>query len=133
VAYIVTGRPAAETLGGSDEGGSLTDAGEAFALGRLSGAVEAYAREQVGLDVVEITTDGLQGMILVAGRYVSPSLYLGIRQPLSLQRSSGDASERPPEPELEVELEALRWLLVNLQVGGRSGLELFLRSRIAYD
>jgi hypothetical protein len=133
VAYMVTGRPAAETLGGSDEGGSLTDAGEAFALGRLSGAVEAYAREQVGLDVVEITTDGLQGMILVAGRYVSPSLYLGIRQPLSLQRSSGDASERPPEPELEVELEAVRWLLVNLQVGGRSGLELFLRSRIAYD
>jgi hypothetical protein len=133
VSYIVTGRPAGETLASDEGGGSLTDAGEAFALGRLTGVVEAYAREQVGLDVVEITTDGLKGMTLVAGRYVSPSLYLGIRQPLSLQRSSGDSSERPPEPELEVELEAVRWLLLNLQAGGRSEVQFFLRSRIAYD
>lgn len=132
VAYIVTGRPAGRTLGGN-EAGTFADAGEAFALGLLSGTVEAYAREQVGLDVIEITTDGLKGMTLVAGRYVSPSLYLGIRQPLSLQRQSGESSERPPDPELEVELEALRWLLLNLQAGGRSGVELFLRSRIAYD
>ena len=132
VSYIVTGRPAGQSLG-ADEGGSLTGAGEAFALGRLTGAVEAYAREEVGLDVVQITTDGLKGMILVAGRYVSPSLYLGIRQPLSLQRSSGDASERTPEPELEVELEALRWLLLNLRADGRAGVEFFVRTRISYD
>jgi len=132
VSYIVTGRPAGQTLG-AGEGGSLTDAGEAFALGRLTGAVEAYAREQVGLDVVEITTDGLRGMILVAGRYVSPSLYLGIRQPLSLQRTSGEASEQTPDPELEVELEALRWLLLNLRADGRSGVEFFVRTRISYD
>lgn len=132
VSYIVTGRPAGQTLG-AGEGGSFTDAGEAFALGRLTGAVEAYAREQVGLDVVEITMDGLKGMILVAGRYVSPSLYLGIRQPLSLQRTSGEASEQTPDPELEVELEALRWLLLNLRADGRSGVEFFVRTRISYD
>jgi len=132
VSYIVTGRPAGQTLG-AGEGGSLTDAGEAFALGRLTGAVEAYAREQVGLDVVEITTDGLKGMILVAGRYVSPSLYLGIRQPLSLQRTSGETSEQTPDPELEAELEALRWLLLNLRADGRSGVEFFVRTRISYD
>jgi hypothetical protein len=137
ISYLAAGRPAGQVLGGGDEGEEegrgLTGAGEALALGRMSAAVEAYAREQVGLDVVEITTDGLDGVILLAGRYVSPELFLGVRQPLSLQRASGDASERAPNPEVEVEFEALRWLLLNLQAGSSDGLELFLRWRMGYD
>jgi hypothetical protein len=95
--------------------------------------VEAYAREQVGLDVVQITTDGLEGLTLPGGRYVSPELYLGVRQPLSLQGHARERADGNPSPELEVELEALRWLLLNLQAGGRSGMELFVRSRISYE
>ncbi|MCJ7630621.1 MAG: translocation/assembly module TamB, partial [Longimicrobiales bacterium] len=73
VSYLAVGRPADQSLSGGG-GGSLTGTGGALALNRLSGAVEAYAREQVGLDVVEITTDGLEGVTLLAGRYVSPGL-----------------------------------------------------------
>jgi hypothetical protein len=131
------GRPAGQILGGQRGDGegstSLTGTGGALALGQLSAAVETYAREQVGLDVVEITTDGLEGVTLLAGRYLSPRLYLGIRQPLSFQRSEGEASQRTPDPEVEVELEAVRWLLLNLQAGGRTGVEFFVRSRISYD
>ncbi len=131
VSYLAVGRPADRTLGGGE--GSLSGAGEALALGRLSGAVEAYAREEVGLDVVEIITDGTEGVVLLAGRYISPELYLGIRQPISLHRTSGEASDRMSDPELEVELQAVRWLLLNLQAGGRSGAEFFVRSRISYE
>jgi translocation and assembly module TamB len=139
VSYLAVGQPAGRTLGGGGGGGSgtggrsLTSTGEALALGRLSGAVEAYAREQVGLDVVEITTDGLDGVTLLAGRYVSPDLYLGVRQPISLQRPSGGATERAQDPEFELELQAVRGLLLNLQAGGRTGVELFVRSRISYE
>ena len=133
VAYLVTGRPASQTLSGGGEEGSLTDAGGELALGRLSGAVESYAREQVGLDVVEITTDGLDGVTLLAGRFLSPELYVGIRQPISLQRSTEDPTQRAPDTEVELELQAVRWLLFNLRAGGRRGVEFFVRSRIAYD
>jgi translocation and assembly module TamB len=131
VSYLVTGRPASQSLEGGGDG-SLTEAGGALALGRLSGAVEAYAREQVGLDVVEITTDGTDGVTLLAGRYLSPRFYLGIRQPLSLQRSSDDPTQGA-DPEIEAELQAVRWLLLNLRAGGRTGVEFYVRSRIAYD
>lgn len=131
VSYLVTGRPASQSLEGGE--GSLTEAGGALALGRVSGAVEAYAKEQVGLDVVEITTDGMNGVTLLAGRYLSPTLYLGIRQPLSLQRSTDDPTQRAPEPEIEAELQAVRWLLLNLRAGARTGVEFYVRSRIAYD
>ncbi len=131
VSYLVTGRPASQSLEGGN--GSLTETGGALALGRVSGAVEAYAKEQVGLDVVEITTDGMNGVTLLAGRYLSPSLYLGVRQPISLQRSSDDPTQRAPEPEIEAELQAVRWLLLNLRAGGRTGVEFYVRSRIAYD
>jgi translocation and assembly module TamB len=136
VSYLVAGRPANQVLASRDDGGGgggLTGAGGALALAQVSAAVETYAREEVGLDVVEITTDGLDGVTLLAGRYLSPDLYLGIRQPLSFQRASGDTSERTPNPEVELELEAVRWLLLNLQAGGSSGVELFVRSRIAYE
>jgi autotransporter translocation and assembly factor TamB len=131
VSYLAVGQPAGRSLGGGE--GSLSQTGGALALGRLSSAVEAYAREEVGLDVVEITTDGLDGLTLLAGRYISPNLYLGIRQPISLQRTSGDQAERPQEPEFEVELQAVRWLLLNLQAGGRGETKVFVRSRISYD
>jgi translocation and assembly module TamB len=131
VSYLVTGRPASQSLEGGGEG-SLTEAGGALALGRLSGAVETYAREQVGLDVVEITNDGTDGVTLLAGRYLSPRFYLGVRQPISLQRSSDDPSQSA-DPEIEAELQAVRWLLLNLRAGGRTGVEFYVRSRIAYD
>lgn len=133
VSYIVTGRPASRSLSGGSGETSLSQAGGELALSQVSSAVEAYAREQVGLDVVEVTTDGLNGVTLVAGRYLSPSLYLGIRQPVALQRSAGDASQRTPAPRIEVELEAVRWLLLNLQAGGQGDVKFFVRSRIAYD
>jgi len=132
VSYLVTGRPASQALSGGGEG-TLSGTGRALALGRLSSAVEAYAREEVGLDVVEITTTGLEGVTLLAGRYVSPDLYLGIRQPISLEGSSDETSEQAPTPEVELEFQAIRWLLLNVRAGGRSGVEFFVRTRIAYE
>lgn len=132
ISYLITGRPASQSLGGGEDR-SLAETGGALALGRLSGAIESYAREQVGLDVVEIRTDGIDGLTLVAGRYVSPRFYLGIRQPISMQTASDDLAQRSPSPELEAELQAVRWLLLNMRLGGRSGVEVYVRSRIAYD
>jgi autotransporter translocation and assembly factor TamB len=81
--------------------------------GELSNAIERYAREDIGLDVVEVRSDGVRGATLVAGQYVTPRIFIGLAQPISFRGGSGDTT-----PQAEAEWRALRWLLVNLQTGG---------------
>jgi translocation and assembly module TamB len=131
VSYIATGRPAARAL---DMGGGngITAAGTSLALGQATGALEAAAGQQLGLDVVEIRRDALGGTTLIAGRYVSPTLYLGFKQPISLREAGGGTDEdRDAQTEVEIELQAYRWLLLNLQSGG-DALQFFLRARRGY-
>jgi translocation and assembly module TamB len=133
LSYLATGRPAASSLDVQGEGGEggLGTVGSEFALGQVAGLVEGLAAEGVGLDVVDIRTDGLRGATVVAGRYVTPELYVGFKQPVG---RDGDASEPGTsfdQTEVEVELQALRWLLLNMEASN-SALRLLLRFRRAY-
>ncbi len=139
VSYIATGHPASGSLGlGADStsqaGGShsgLVAAGESLALGQLTGLIEGTAQQTVGLDVVEIRRQGLREATLVAGKYVSPRLYVGFAQPITLQGGDGLSLGGEGQSEVEIEVEALRWLLLNFE-GSGSALRVFLRGRYAY-
>jgi translocation and assembly module TamB len=132
VSYIATGRPAARALDFEDSGGGVTSAGTNLALNQASNVLEGLAADQLGLDVVEIRQDGLEGATLIAGRYVSPTLYLGIKQPVALRDAEGGGTVgRENRTEVELELQAYRWLLLNLQSGGEA-LQFFLRARHGY-
>lgn len=134
VSYVATGRPAAGSLsfgsGGQSEGG-LVAAGADFALGQMTSLIESAAARSVGLDVIEIRREGLRQATLVAGKYVSPRLYVGFAQPVSLQEGDNLSFGNEGRSKLEIEYEALRWLLINIE-GSGSSLRLFLRGRHAY-
>jgi len=129
VSYIATGRPAASTFALGDAeaettetdppGGGLAEAGAGIAVGQILSSIETAAQTGVGLDVVEIQNDGIRGATLVAGKYLSPRLYVGIAQPIQ------SASE------IEVEFLAFENLLLNLE-GSASSLSVFLRGRVVY-
>ena len=130
--YIVTGRnptgPQTQSGSKGSEAGALaTDIG----LSQVSGALEGVAQEKIGLDVMQVRYDALQGATLVAGRYVDPVLYLGVRQPLQYRDTGGTTNSNPYRTRFEVEYEAYRWLILNLQ-GEIDLLRGFLRTRYAY-
>ncbi len=88
ISYIVFGRPAGQALaslapGGNGVGGGLLGRGAGLALGQLAGIVEGLAGEELGLDVVEIEPDGLQGAKLTVGKYVSPRLFAAVSRPIA--------------------------------------------------
>lgn len=133
VSYIATGRPAAGSLSfeGEGGGGGLVAAGADFALSQMTSLIETAAAGSVGLDVVEIRREGLREATLVAGKYVTPRLYVGFAQPVSLQEGSGLSFGSEGQSELEIEYEAWRWLLLNVE-GSGSSVRFFLRGRRAY-
>jgi len=131
LSYLATGRPAARSFDvASSEGGGVLTRGGNLALDQVTGLLESFAVDRVGLDVVEIRREGLDSATLVAGRFVSPSLYLGLQEPVALGGSEESAQDKE-STQVEVELQALRWLLLNVQ-SGQSALELFLRARHGY-
>jgi len=123
VSYIATGKPASEALrfGGDDQGGFLSQGG-ALAASELANIVEGVAAEGLGLDVIEIQQDGLKGTRIVAGKYVSPRLYLGVSQPIALSSTvgTGSAPTGTQPTEVTVEYELFDWLLLRL-LSGTSG------------
>ncbi len=133
VSYIATGRPAAGSLSFEDGagGGGLVAAGADLALSQMTSLIESAAAGSVGLDVVEIRREGLRQATLVAGKYVTPRLYVGFAQPISLQEGSGLSFGSEGRSELEIEYEAWRWLLLNVE-GSGSSVRFFLRGRRAY-
>ena len=126
VSYLATGRPASQALdlGSGSNGRSLV-------VGEATGVVEDLVSRRVGLDVVDIRSDGDGGTTLVAGRYVNPELYLGFKWPFGSQSAAQSSRTGRQTAEIEIEYQALRWLLLNLETGG-SAFGLFLRSRYAY-
>ena len=127
LSYIATGRPAASAA----EFGSLSQTGRSFALGAVADVLADEAAQRIGLDVVEVRQDGSEGATLIAGRYVSPRLYVGFQQPLTLRKSDGSIDESGVSTQVEIEYAAWRWLLINLQ-GGQSEFRWFFRTRRAF-
>ncbi len=134
VSYLARGRPASSSVGFENDegGGGLRGLGSDFALGQVTGLVEGLAAEGVGLDVVEIRTDGLRGATLIAGRFITPSVYVGFKQPVG-RSPEGDAGSggRQDQTEVELEIQALRWLLLNMEAGN-SAISFLFRFRYAY-
>lgn len=123
VSYLATGRPTSSAFSG-DGSGSL---GADILATRLSGSLEQIAQEEVGLDVLQIQQDGLQGTSLVAGKYVNPRLFLGFRQGVTFQADDGRSFTEGLNSQAEVEYTALDWLVLNVQ-GGTSAIRFFLEA-----
>ena len=88
ISYIVTGRPAGESLqvGGSNDqyGGTAAS----LAVGPMTFLAESIAGESLGLDVVEISYDAILGLKFTGGKYLSPKLYVAVSQPLTTASST---------------------------------------------
>jgi len=132
VTYIATGRdPTAAQTGTVTGRSDATALARDIGLSQVSSALESAARSRIGLDVLQLRFDALQGATLVAGRYLDPSLYVGFRQPLQSQEAGGATAGREARTRVELEYEAYRWLVLNLQ-GETSLLRSFIRVRHAY-
>jgi len=130
VSYLATGRPqmAWSSTGSEVEGAGL---GASMAMGAMSGVLESLAEETVKLDVVEMRVDPVKGATLIAGRYVTPDLYLGFRQPVTFSESDKRGRTQNQYSEVEVDYRWFRWLTANLQ-GGAGELRLYLKTRHVY-
>lgn len=138
ISYLATGRPAASSLdfsgsngGGGGGGGGIGTIGSQFALGQVTSLVEGLATERIGLDVIEIRPDGLRGATLIAGRYVSPSLFVGFKQPIGRNPEATRSSSEVEKTQVQLEYQALRWLLLNMEASN-SAVTFLFRYRRAY-
>jgi len=116
VSYIATGRPASESfqLAGNQTNSYLQSAA-GLAMGPVTDLIENLAGSGLGLDVIEISQTGVQGLTLTAGKYVSPKLYVSVSQPISLSTSSERAtSSGENSTQVAVEYELVRQLLLSL-------------------
>jgi translocation and assembly module TamB len=128
ITYLVTGKPSNAALAQAGDQGSI---GASFALGQVVGSAEAITEGKIPLDVFQIQQDGARGVTVVAGSYVTPETYIGIRQPIALETTAQTSSNMSNVLELEVEYQILRWLLANVQ-GGTERVLAFLRFRHTY-
>ena len=135
ISYIATGHPEAAGLGigGNTTGSSnlALQAGTSVAVSQLQGVIEGVGQDQLQLDVVEIRQDAVRGATLVAGRYVSPRVYVGFAQPLGFGQAATNQLNRNLYPEAQVEYNAFKWLLMRLE-GGVADMRFLLRSRYSY-
>lgn len=101
-------------------------------LTEVTGALEESAQQTVGLDVVQIRQDGLRGVTLVAGEYVRPRVYLGLRQPVLFETEEvGQATDTGEDVQLEMEYIAHRRLSLDF-LGEGDAFRLLARTRYAY-
>jgi autotransporter translocation and assembly factor TamB len=108
--YLTTGQTQGEMASGTATG---------LAVGAALGAVGGAAGRSLGFQVVQVTQDAYGGQTLSAGNYVDPRIYLGFRQPVVQGRSTTGVTQSDTyTTEFEVELEAARRLLFNVQGGG---------------
>jgi autotransporter translocation and assembly factor TamB len=131
VNYIATGRSNVPGVGdpnAKDDTGSLaTDIG----IAGLTGGAQMAAQEAIGLDVLQVRFDALDGATLVAGRYVDPKVYVGFLQPLQYKDEGSPTSNALARTRFEVEYAFQRWLVLNVK-GESTELRSFLRVRHEY-
>jgi translocation and assembly module TamB len=129
ISYIVTGRPSSDNPLVAQPGGPSQ--GEQLALSQLSEVVSSAVSRELGLDVFQIRQDGTRGLVLTAGRYVTPHFYLSLQQPLQL---GGQANQDPGTnlgPAFELQYRMQPWLRLTMQ-GGSIPAGVLLRGRHAY-
>src|SRR5262249_10924437 len=85
--YIATGHSAADKSKPPSSAEQASSLAKDIGLSQVTGFAEQAAQEAIGLDVLQVRFDALQGATLVAGRYLDTQLYVGFRQPLQYQQS----------------------------------------------
>ena len=130
IQFIATGYSAADKSSPSSTQSSSSLAKD-IGLSQISGFAEQAAQEAIGLDVLQVRFDALQGATLVAGRYVNSQVYIGLRQPLQYQDTDTGKSGETHRTSFEVEYAIYKWLVFNLQ-GETAMLRSFLRARRGY-
>lgn len=130
ISYLATGRPADEAfqLGGREALGAGTN----LALGQLTSFVESAAGSELGLDVIEIQQDGLNGASVTAGKYVSRRLYVSVSQPISFRGTDTGQNTNGNTRVFTIEYELLDWLLLRLLSSGTNNVRLNLLYEFAY-
>jgi hypothetical protein len=130
MSYLLTGAPATtDPTMQAASGQSYISTGASLALGAALGSLAGSAGQELGFDVVQILQDLQGAQTLVAGKYVSPDLYIGFRQPLTEATADNDDPENVENVmEFEVEYAAFRKALLNFQ-GAGSEFRVFLRLR----
>ena len=133
VSYLATGRPADQAfqLGGTSSGVIGTGAG--LAIGQLTNIIENAAGAELGLDVIEIQQQGLEGATITAGKYLSRRLYASVSWPITLNRSSAQQATAAAtgSRKFTIEYELFNWLLLRMTSDG-STLGLNLLYEYAY-
>ena len=130
LSYITTGRPPQGTTNELQSSSGAMSTTEAIAFGQASALAEDLGAS-LGLDVMQVRNDGVEGATMVAGNYVNPKTYVGVRQSATFETQQNSATSTGASTEIEVEYELLQWLFLNLQ-GGVDDLRLMFRSRYAY-
>jgi autotransporter translocation and assembly factor TamB len=130
VSYLASGRRASDVERFGGEGPDAADLGASIALSRLTADVEEAARDRLGLDVVEIQQDGLNGLTLAAGRFATPRLFIGFQQPVAF---SGGERHRfgIDQTQVNAEYRVNEWLLTRL-AGANGLLRIFMAVERAY-
>ena len=126
--YLATGRPAGTDPTATTDESSVLASTTSLAVGAALGTVAGGAGRRLGFDVVQILQDRQGSQTLVAGKYVSPPLYLGFRQPIVAREEPGQTQTARTTMEWEVEYDALRRALLNVQASGDE-FRIFLRLR----
>lgn len=127
LSYLTTGQSRAGALANTADQGGLAGA---MALEQLVGVAGGLTEGSVPIDVFQIRQDGARGITIVAGNYVNPKTYMGIRQPILINQGTQE-TYYDTRTQFELEYEAQPWLFLNFQ-GGSSRLLLFLKARHAY-
>src|SRR4051794_8753177 len=125
---LAPGRPAGTAPTATTDESSVLASTTSLAVGAALGSVAGGAGRRLGFDVVQVLQDRQGSQTLVAGKYVSPPLYLGFRQPIVAREEPGQTQTARTTMEWEVEYAALRRALLNVQASGDE-FRVFLRLR----
>ena len=106
--YLAVGRPAGTDPTQTGEETNPLAAGASLALSAALGSVAGGAGRTLGFDVVQVLQDRNGDQTLVAGKYVSPPLYLGFREPIVARNDPTKPQSSQSSMEWEVEYAGAR-------------------------
>jgi translocation and assembly module TamB len=127
LSYLTTGKASTGAFASTSSQGNLATSA---ALEQVVGAIGGLTEDKIPLDIFQIRQDGARGITIVAGNYVNPKTYVGVRYPILLQQTGQD-NYYDIGTEFEVEYQSFPWLFWNAR-GGSTRLMLLMKSRYAY-
>ncbi|MFQ5571426.1 MAG: translocation/assembly module TamB domain-containing protein, partial [Rhodothermales bacterium] len=109
ISYIATGRPAGQAFQQIGVG-----TGAEIAFSQLAGFIQSAAGSELGLDVIEIRNEGLQGATVTAGKYLSRRFYFAVSWPISFTNNASSETGTNTGKQFTIEYELFNWLLLRM-------------------